>query len=65
MDPEESFFLITTQIIRITQGQSESGHTIQGNHMLVLSRTSSNAETAIAVAEPVTPAQGWWTLGGF
>lgn len=65
VDPEESSFLITTQIIRITQGQSESGHTIQGNHMLVLSRTSSNAETAIAAAEPVTPAQGWWALGGF
>lgn len=62
---QRKYFLITTQIIRIIQGQNESGHTVQGNQMVVLSRISSNAEIAIAVAEPMIPAQGWWSLGGF
>ena len=60
MNPEET----SSRILRITQGQSEGGRTVQGSHTLALGGTSSNAETAIVVTQPATSARGWWALGG-
>lgn len=66
MDPENKIsFSITTEIMKITQGQSRSGHSVQGNHILVLSRISPNAETTKDEPQPVTPTERWWGLGGF
>lgn len=56
---EKISFSITTHIIRITPGQSESGHAVQGNHTLLLGRTTFNAKMAKAVADPATPSGGW------